>query len=90
MKHKYHNGTVESGHKTDDKWSYHTVLWMDCGLKIFFFAVLSELFHLPDAVFVILSGVGSFLRSLIFLTAPDVNTLNAVFILGDFYSREHS
>ena len=36
----------------------------------------------PDAVFIILSGVGSFFRALIFLTAKDVNTLNAVFILG--------
>ena len=46
------------------------------------FSVLNQLFYLPDAVFLILSGVGSFFRALIFLTAKDVNTLNAVFILG--------
>jgi hypothetical protein len=40
------------------------------------------MFSFPDSVFLILSGTGSFFRALIFLTAPDINTLNAVFILG--------
>jgi hypothetical protein len=44
--------------------------------------VLSRMFSFPDSVFLILSGTGSFFRALIFLTAPDINTLNAVFILG--------
>ena len=44
--------------------------------------VLSSMFSVPDAVFLILSGLGSFFRALIFLSADDIDTLNAVFVLG--------
>ena len=45
--------------------------------------VLSWMFAVPDAVFLILSGLGSFFRALIFLSADDIDTLNAVFVLGN-------
>ena len=45
--------------------------------------VTSRIFSIPDAVFLILSGLGSFFRALLFLSADDIDTLNAVFIVGN-------